>query len=49
MPYLMGGFPTIDLSAHEPVAAQRSGLLRDDDYDHRWIEIRRPTQMRGTK
>jgi predicted ATPase with chaperone activity len=36
-----------DLSAHEPVASHRSGLLRDDDYDHRWIEIRRPTLIAG--
>ena len=26
-----------DLAAHDPVGEQRSGLLRDDDYDHRWI------------
>lgn len=36
-----------DLSAHEPVETQRSGLLRDDDYDHRWIEIKRPTLIAG--
>jgi predicted ATPase with chaperone activity len=36
-----------DLGAHEPVASQSSGLLRDDDYDHRWIEIRRPTLIAG--
>src|SRR3954447_4456203 len=32
-----------DRWAHEPVETQRTGLFRDDDYDHRWIEIRRPT------
>jgi predicted ATPase with chaperone activity len=36
-----------DLAHHEPVGARRSGLLRDDDYDHRWIEIRRPTLIAG--
>lgn len=36
-----------DLSAHEPVETQRSSLLRADDFDHRWIEIRRPTLIAG--
>lgn len=36
-----------DPSNHEPIAVQRSGLLREDDYDHRWIEIRRPTIIAG--
>jgi predicted ATPase with chaperone activity len=36
-----------DMANHEPVAARRSGLLRDDDYDHRWIEIKRPTLIAG--
>ena len=36
-----------DLANHEPIAAHRSGLLRDDDFDHRWIEIRRPTIIAG--
>src|SRR5262249_12483747 len=36
-----------DPANHEPVATHRSGLLREDDYDHRWIEIRRPTIIAG--
>ena len=36
-----------DMANHEPIAARRSGLLRDDDFDHRWIEIRRPTLIAG--
>jgi predicted ATPase with chaperone activity len=36
-----------DMANHEPVAARRSGLLRDDDFDHRWIEIKRPTLIAG--
>lgn len=36
-----------DPANHEPVGSQRSGLLREDDYDHRWIEIRRPTIIAG--
>ena len=36
-----------DMANHEPIAARRSGLLREDDYDHRWIEIRRPTLIAG--
>ena len=36
-----------DPANHEPIVTHRSGLLRDDDYDHRWIEIRRPTIIAG--
>jgi predicted ATPase with chaperone activity len=36
-----------DMANHEPIVARRTGLLRDDDYDHRWIEIRRPTLIAG--
>ena len=36
-----------DPANHEPIAARRSGLLRDDDVDNRWIEIRRPTLIAG--
>ena len=37
-----------DLANHEPIElAAASGLLRDDDFDHRWIEIRRPTIIAG--
>ena len=36
-----------DPANHEPIATARSGLLREDDYDHRWIEIRRPTIIAG--
>jgi predicted ATPase with chaperone activity len=36
-----------DPANHEPVVTHRSGLLREDDYDHRWIEIRRPTIIAG--
>jgi predicted ATPase with chaperone activity len=36
-----------DPANHEPIATRRSGLLREDDYDHRWIEIRRPTLIAG--
>ena len=36
-----------DPSNHEAIVTQRSGLLREDDYDHRWIEIRRPTIIAG--
>lgn len=36
-----------DPANHEPIVNQRSGLLREDDYDHRWIEIRRPTIIAG--
>lgn len=36
-----------DPANHEPILTRRSGLLREDDYDHRWIEIRRPTIVAG--
>jgi predicted ATPase with chaperone activity len=36
-----------DPANHEPIATRRSGLLREDDFDHRWIEIRRPTLIAG--
>jgi predicted ATPase with chaperone activity len=36
-----------DMANHEPILTRRSGLLRDDDFDHRWIEIRRPTLIAG--
>ncbi|MFO0907715.1 MAG: hypothetical protein U0794_05030 [Isosphaeraceae bacterium] len=36
-----------DPANHEPIANHKSGLLREDDYDHRWIEIRRPTIIAG--
>jgi predicted ATPase with chaperone activity len=36
-----------DPANHEPIFNHRSGLLREDDYDHRWIEIRRPTIIAG--
>ena len=36
-----------DPANHEPIMNQRSGLLREDDFDHRWIEIRRPTIIAG--
>ena len=36
-----------DPANHEPIISHRSGLLREDDYDHRWIEIRRPTIIAG--
>ena len=36
-----------DPANHEPIITHRSGLLREDDYDHRWIEIRRPTIIAG--
>jgi predicted ATPase with chaperone activity len=36
-----------DLANHEPLETRPSGLLREDDYDHRWIEIKRPTLIAG--
>jgi predicted ATPase with chaperone activity len=36
-----------DPANHEPIINQTSGLLREDDFDHRWIEIRRPTIVAG--
>ncbi|MFO0908938.1 MAG: AAA family ATPase [Isosphaeraceae bacterium] len=36
-----------DPANHETIVNHRSGLLREDDFDHRWIEIRRPTIIAG--
>ncbi len=37
-----------DMSNHEPVTSQASfGLLDESGYDHRWIEIKRPTIVAG--
>ncbi|HEY2155827.1 MAG TPA: AAA family ATPase [Isosphaeraceae bacterium] len=36
-----------DPANHEPVATAGTGLLREDDPDGRWIEIRRPTLIAG--
>ena len=36
-----------DPANHEPIVTQSSGLLREDDYDHRWVQIKRPTIIAG--
>jgi predicted ATPase with chaperone activity len=36
-----------DPANHEPILNHRSGLLREVDYDHRWVEIKRPTIIAG--
>jgi predicted ATPase with chaperone activity len=36
-----------DPVVHEPVGIRRGGILRSDDQDDRWIEIRRPTLAAG--
>src|SRR6185437_13806194 len=37
-----------DPANHEPIEGRRPGLLRDDDdFDRRWVEIRRPTLIAG--
>ena len=36
-----------DPASHEPIETRRSGILREDDYDHRWVEIKRPTLVAG--
>ena len=36
-----------DPANHEPIGSARPGLLRDEDHDSRWIEIRRPTLIAG--
>ncbi|WP_152050770.1 AAA family ATPase [Tautonia marina] len=36
-----------DPTNHEPIEARRGGILRKDDQDDRWIEIRRPTIVAG--
>ena len=34
-----------DPANHEPVITHRSGLLREDDYDHRWIDGHKAAQF----
>jgi predicted ATPase with chaperone activity len=36
-----------DMANHEPIPIRRSGLLREDEFDRRWVEIRRPTLIAG--
>lgn len=36
-----------DPANHEAVGTPVSGLLRDDDFDGRWVEIKRPTLIAG--
>ena len=36
-----------DPANHEPIGSHTTGLLRDDDFDHRWVQIRRPTIVAG--
>jgi predicted ATPase with chaperone activity len=36
-----------DPANHEAIGTAASGILRDDDHDNRWIEIRRPTIVAG--
>ncbi|MEW4567524.1 AAA family ATPase [Tautonia sp. JC769] len=36
-----------DPTNHEPLEARRGGILRQDDQDDRWVEIRRPTIVAG--
>jgi predicted ATPase with chaperone activity len=36
-----------DPANHETIAEAPSGLLRDENHDHRWIQIRRPTLIAG--
>ncbi|HEU5116194.1 MAG TPA: AAA family ATPase, partial [Isosphaeraceae bacterium] len=36
-----------DPTSHEPVQPRANGLLRDDDADDRWIQIKRPTIVAG--
>ncbi len=36
-----------DPTNHEPVETRASGLMREDDFDRRWIEIKRPTLIAG--
>jgi predicted ATPase with chaperone activity len=36
-----------DPANHEPIGITPSGLLREEDDDNRWIEIRRPTIIAG--
>lgn len=36
-----------DASYHEEIQSAGSGIIKDKDYDHRWVKIRRPTVMVG--
>jgi predicted ATPase with chaperone activity len=36
-----------DLANHEPIESRKSGILREDDYDERWVQIKRPTLIAG--
>ena len=36
-----------DPATHEPLEGRRGGILRNDDQDDRWIEIKRPTIVAG--
>ncbi|CAN5880800.1 ATPase with chaperone activity [soil metagenome] len=36
-----------DPANHEPIHMRRGGILRSDDQDDRWIEIKRPTIVAG--
>jgi hypothetical protein len=36
-----------DPANHEPISVRRGGILRRDDQDDRWIEIKRPTIIAG--
>ena len=36
-----------DPANHEPIETRASGLMREDDVDRRWIEIKRPTLIAG--
>lgn len=36
-----------DASYHEPIADGASSLLKDRDFDQRWVKIRRPTVIAG--
>ncbi len=36
-----------DPANHEPCDTRGGGLMREDDFDHRWVEIKRPTLVAG--
>lgn len=36
-----------DAAYHEPIEATAGGLLKKEEYDHRWVKIRRPTVVVG--
>jgi predicted ATPase with chaperone activity len=36
-----------DPANHEPINVRRGGILRNDDQDDRWIEVKRPTIIAG--